>query len=409
MIRQTWKMAWDAVCANKLRSFLTMLGIIIGVMTLVVLVSIAQGASSSVSDEISGIGTNYLTVRISDDKDQPITLSEFRELFSDEAIAGAAPVGNASVTAKSGYTSASMTLVGTTGSYLDIMGMELQSGRFLKNTDLDNHSHVVVITSDTAVEIFGRADAVGEALSLNGKKFLVVGVLTEDSTSSSTGLGQMGGSTDSDSEETATVALEGYIPFSTLCRISDNIRSVTQFYVSSADEESMDMAENVTEQILLERLDNDEDAFSVQSQSDVMEAMQNVDNTMTLMLGGIAAVSLLVGGIGIMNIMLVSVTERTREIGIRKAIGAGKGSILLQFLMEAMVLSLLGCATGILLSYGILQIAGKWMSDVMTFGLDWKVAGIAALFSGVIGVVFGLYPASKAAGKKPIDALRYSG
>lgn len=403
MIRQTLKMSWNAIRSNKLRSFLTMLGIIIGVVALVVLVSIASGATSSVAGEISGIGSNYLTVRISDDKENPVTYTEFTTLLTDEEIGAAAPAGTSSVTAKSGYTSGTMTLTGTTGGYAQIMDLAVRYGRFLKNTDQDNHSYVVVITSDTAVEFFGHADAEGETLSLDGKKFLVVGVLEEESSSSGLSMGS------SSESGTSTVSLEGYIPYTTLCRMSDSIRDVTQFYVSSVSEESMDGAEEAVERIMLNRLKGDEDAFTIQNQSDIMEAAQNVSNTMALMLGGIAAVSLLVGGIGIMNIMLVSVTERTREIGIRKAIGAGRGSIMFQFLMEALILSLLGCVIGIGSSLGILQIIEMVIGDAMSFQMNWQTAGVAAGFSVIIGAVFGWYPARQAAGKKPIDALRYSG
>lgn len=403
MIRQTLKMSWNAIRSNKLRSFLTMLGIIIGVVALVVLVSIASGATSSVADEISGIGSNYLTVRISDDKENPVTYTEFTTLLTDEEIGAAAPAGTSSVTAKSGYTSGTMTLTGTTGGYAQIMDLAVRYGRFLKNTDQDNHSYVVVITSDTAVEFFGHADAEGETLSLDGKKFLVVGVLEEESSSSGLSMGS------SSESGTSTVSLEGYIPYTTLCRMSDSIRDVTQFYVSSVSEESMDGAEEAVERIMLNRLKGDEDAFTIQNQSDIMEAAQNVSNIMALMLGGIAAVSLLVGGIGIMNIMLVSVTERTREIEIRKAIGAGRGSIMFQFLMEALILSLLGCVIGIGSSLGILQIIEMVIGDAMSFQMNWQTAGVAAGFSVIIGAVFGWYPARQAAGKKPIDALRYSG
>ena len=324
-------------------------------------------------------------------------------MLTDEEIGAAAPAGTSSVTAKSGYTSGTMTLTGTTGGYAQIMDLAVRYGRFLKNTDQDNHSYVVVITSDTAVEFFGHADAEGETLSLDGKKFLVVGVLEEESSSSGLSMGS------SSESGTSTVSLEGYIPYTTLCRMSDSIRDVTQFYVSSVSEESMDGAEEAVERIMLNRLKGDEDAFTIQNQSDIMEAAQNVSNTMALMLGGIAAVSLLVGGIGIMNIMLVSVTERTREIGIRKAIGAGRGSIMFQFLMEALILSLLGCVIGIGSSLGILQIIEMVIGDAMSFQMNWQTAGVAAGFSVIIGAVFGWYPARQAAGKKPIDALRYSG
>ncbi len=409
MIFQSVKMAWSAITANKLRTFLTMLGIIIGVAALIVLVSIADGATTSVTDEISGMGASYLTVSITDDKENPLRWKELSEFMEPEEIEAAAPYARTSVTAKSGYTSGTMTLVGTTGCYAQIQEMEVQSGRFLKNADVENNSYVVVLTSDTAVELLGRADVAGETISLNGRSFLVAGVLDEDSTSSLTGNmgGNMSTGTSEDSENT-TVSLEGYIPYSTMTRVSDNILDVTQFYVSAASEETLEYAEKAITQKMLERFGNDEDAFTVTDQSEIMEAMESVNDTMSLMLGGIAAISLLVGGIGIMNIMLVSVTERTREIGIRKAIGAGRGSIMLQFLIEALLVSMLGCLAGIGVSWLILQIAGMLMPS-MTFTMSMGVVWISVGFSGIIGVGFGLYPADKAARKKPIDALRHSG
>ena len=377
MIWQTCKMSWSAICSNKLRSFLTMLGIIIGVAALIVLVSIADGASSSVSEQISDMGASYLTVRITDDKENPVRIGEFNHLMQDEALEAAAPLGKTSVTAKSGYTSGNMSLTGTTGSYFEIMNLELSSGRSLKQTDIDNNSLVVIVSADTAVEFFGRADAVGEKLSLDGKSFLVVGVLLEDNSSLTSSQTISSASSDNDSE---TVTLEGYIPYSTLTRMTDNVLDITQFYVSSADQESMDRAKSAVEQIMLERPGGDEDAFTVTDQSEIMSAMESVDSTMSLMIGGIAAISLLVGGIGIMNIMLVSVTERTREIGIRKAIGAGRGGIMLQFLLEALMVSMMGCMSGIGISLLILKIAGRIMKDTMSFQADIRVVWISVIF-----------------------------
>ena len=405
MIRQTWKMAWSAVWSSKLRTFLTMLGIIIGVAALIILVSVAGGASDSVSSQISSMGTSYLTVQINDDKENPLRLSEFSTLFSNsEEIAEAAPIGRTSVTAKSGYTHGTMNLYGTTGSYFRIMGQELSSGRWMKQTDVENHSNVIILTYDTAVEFFGHSNAEGETILLGGKTFQIIGVLAEDESA------QSGMTVKEDSDDsTQTVTLEGYIPYSTLTRLSDNALDITQFYLSSSDEESMDAAEDAAEEILYERFGQDEDAYSVQDQSEIMETMQEVNQTMSWMIGGIAAISLLVGGIGIMNIMMVSVTERTREIGIRKAIGAGRLSIMLQFLMEAVIVSMIGCGIGIAGSWCTLKILGIVMAESMSFSMNWKVVGIAVVFSAVIGIGFGLYPAAKAAAKKPIDALRYSG
>ena len=255
MIKQTWKMAISAVFANKMRTFLTMLGIIIG-----------DGATSSVSDSISSIDSNYLTVQISDDKENPVRISEIYDLFDDKAIEAAAPIGRTSATGKSGYTSGTMTLYGTTGAYFDIMNTALSVGRTLKNVDVDNNSYVIVITEDTAIEFFGRANAEGENLSVNGMSFKVIGVVSQDEATQSTTAVVSSSSEDEDS--TGSVTLEGYIPYSTLTRIGNTSLDITQFYVSSADEKTMDNAQAAVEQIMLDRLNNDEDAFSIVNRSD---------------------------------------------------------------------------------------------------------------------------------------------
>lgn len=391
MIYQSLKMAWKSIASNKMRSFLTMLGIIIGVASLIVLVSIAGGATNSVTDQIASMGTNLLTVSIQDDKENPLKLSELSE-FVDEDISMVAPVAQSSVTAKSGYTSSTMTVYGTTAAYYDIQGLELGTGRFLKTTDIENHTYTAVLNEYAATELIGRADAVGETIALDGKEYLIVGVLEEEDTT-------IGSTSD---------RLEAYIPFTSLTRLADNVLYVTSFYAASADEESMDGAEASMTEKLLARFGQDEEAFTIVNQSTLMETMSSVTDTLALMLGGIAAISLVVGGIGIMNIMLVSVTERTKEIGIRKAIGAGRGSIMMQFMLEALMLSLMGCAVGIGLSWAVLQIAGRLVSD-MTFTISLPVVGVAVLFSATIGMIFGIYPANKAAGKHPIDALRFAG
>ena len=198
-----------------------------------------------------------------------------------------------------------------------------------------------------------------------------------------------------------------YIPFTSLERLSDSVSDVTSFVANADSDDDLSTAESALNTYLLGRFENDSDAFTITNQSEVADTMSSVMNTMAIMLGGIAAISLLVGGIGIMNIMLVSVTERTREIGIRKAIGAGQGSIMTQFLIEALMVSLMGDAIGVGLSWVALRIIAL-VSDY-DYPLDTRVVIVATLFSLAIGLIFGIYPARKAARKKPIDALHYTG
>ena len=270
-------------------------------------------------------------------------------------------------------------------------------GRWLKTSDVENHTYVCVINETTASEVIGYVDCIGQAIDLNGVQYTVVGVLSEDQ-ESLTSLVSSG-------------SLVAYLPYSSLIRLSDSLTGdVTSFCVSAPENGTMDTAEAAMTQILMNRFEEDEDAFDVSAQSILEDTMSSVTSVLTILLGGIAAISLIVGGIGIMNIMLVTVTERTREIGIRKAIGANRGTILSQFLMEAVVLCMLGCGLGIFLSWAILQTVTTVVSSLdMTFSLDGSVVLIAVIFCFVIGVVFGLYPANKAAKMKPIDALHYGG
>ena len=393
MIPQAVKMAWKSIASNKMRSFLTMLGIIIGVMSLVVLVSLASGTTDSVTDQISSMGSNLLTVNIQDDKGNPLKLSDISALTEEDEIEEAAPVSQANTTASSTYSEEDATVYGTTGAYQNIQNLELAQGRFLKGTDVQNHTNVAVINAGLAKEVMGRMDVVGESIKLDGVEYLIVGVLAADESDSST-----------------TENYEAYIPYTSLIRLTDSVSpEVSTLCVSATSQDSLEDAQTVLERMMLERFGQDEDAFTIRNQSTIMEAMENVTNTLALLLGGIAAISLLVGGIGIMNIMLVSVTERTREIGIRKAIGAGRGTIMLQFLIEALLISLMGCAIGIFFSWGTLRIISGVGGEDANYALSVGVVWIAIVFSIGIGVIFGIYPANKAAKKKPIDALRYVG
>ena len=393
----SFKMALRSISSNKMRAALTMLGIIIGVMALVVLVSLVNGATSSVTDAVSGLGTSMLTVSISDDKGMPLDLDTVNGYMEEDGVGLVAPYTSSSVTATGDEASGEVTVYGTTPAFYDVQGMQMSMGRFLKTSDVENHTYVCVINETAATELIGYVDCVDQAISLNGVEYTIVGVLSDNE--------------DSLTSMMTSGSMAVYLPYTSLLRLSDSLTSeVTTFYVSAPEDGTMETVEAAMTNILMERFEDDEDAFSVSSQSVLEDTMSSITSILTILLGGIAAISLVVGGIGIMNIMLVTVTERTREIGIRKAIGASRGTILSQFLMEAVVLCMLGCGLGIFLSWAILQTVTTVVSSLnMTFSLDGGVVLIAVAFCFVIGVVFGLYPANKAAKMKPIDALHYGG
>lgn len=394
---QSLKMALKSIAGNKMRAFLTMLGIIIGVMALVVLVSLVNGATSSVTDAVDSLGSDLLTVTISDSKGNPVTLDTLDEWSQEEDIGELAPVSTTSSTVKYDSTSDSITVYGTTRSYYDIQGLSLSLGRFLTSSDIDNNTYVCVINETTATSLVGYLDCVGEEISIDGMKFLIVGVLEDDD--------------DSLTSVFSSGSMVAYIPYTTLYRLSSTVSSeITEFYVSAEEEGSVDAAETAITALLYERFEEDEDAYSVSSQDVLEDTVSSITSILTVLLGGIAGISLLVGGIGIMNIMLVTVTERTREIGIRKAIGASRGVILRQFLIEAVVICMIGCAIGIILSWAILSLVTVAVSSLsLTFNMNMKVVLVAVVFCFLIGVIFGLYPANKAAKMRPIDALHYGG
>ena len=395
-----FKMALRSIGANKMRALLTMLGIIIGVMALVVLVSLVNGATTSVTDRMASLGSNYVQAYIwggGGSGGEGVTIDELEEwVESEPLIESVAPQSASNAMAKFGSKSQNMTVCGTTPSYYEINGLKLTAGRFLKTADLQNNSRVCVLGPSTADTLVGYTDCVGEEISLDGMKYVIVGVLSE--------------------EENLMTSLNistltAYIPYTSLMRLSSSVTAdVTSFVLSAADGATVAQAETAIKEILTERFQEDEDAYSVRSMNVMEDAMSSITSVLSILLGGIAGISLIVGGIGIMNIMLVTVTERTREIGIRKAIGASRGTILRQFLMEAVVLCMIGCAIGIFLSWSILRIAAVVASSLsMRFALNGTVVFIAVVFCFAIGVIFGLYPANKAAKMKPIDALHYGG
>ena len=392
------KMALRSIGANKMRAALTMLGIIIGVMALVVLVSLVDSATSSITSEVSSLGSSLLTVRVSDDKGIPVKLQDLENWVDTEpSIAAMAPYATSMATGKFGTESADFNVYGVTQDEYKIQSMQLIMGRFIAASDVKNSNRVCVILEGTAEDLIGYKDCLGKEISLNGIKYTVVGVLEDE-------------------EESLATILSGgmktaYIPYTSLMRLStDNGSTISTFYIGAAEGYTLDQAEEVMKNLLLERFNEDDDAFSISSQNMIEEAMGRISNFLNILLGGIAAISLIVGGIGIMNIMLVTVTERTREIGIRKAIGASRRTILVQFLIEAVVLCMLGCALGIFVSWGILQIISAiTVSASISFRLNGRVVVLSVLFCFLIGVIFGLYPANKAAKMKPIDALHYGG
>ncbi len=392
------KMALRSIGANKMRAALTMLGIIIGVMALVVLVSLVDSATSSITSEVSSLGSSLLTVRVTDDKGVPVKLQDLEAWVDTEpSIAAVAPYGASTATGKFGTESADFNVYGVTQDEYKIQSMQLTMGRFIAASDVKNSNRVCVIPEGTAEDLIGYKDCLGKEISLNGIKYTVIGVLEDE-------------------EESLATILSGgmktvYIPYTSLMRLStDNGSTISTFYIGAAEGYTLDQAEEVMKNLLLERFNEDDDAFSISSQNMIEEAMGRISNFLNILLGGIAAISLIVGGIGIMNIMLVTVTERTREIGIRKAIGASRRTILVQFLIEAVVLCMLGCALGIFVSWGILQIISAITASAsISFRLNGRVVVLSVLFCFLIGVIFGLYPANKAAKMKPIDALHYGG
>ncbi len=390
MIFQSFKMAIKAINSNKTRSFLTILGVIIGVVAIVVLVAIGQGTNAAVINNIESMGTNLITANIQGRRStSKVTLEGLNTLRENENIESVAPLSNVSGKVKAGTTLyEDGQVMGTTADYQNIKGWTLEKGRFIQKPDLDNRSFVAVLGKEAAQELYGHMEVLGETFTLNGYTFTVVGVLNEIGSSSS-------GSGDN----------QIILPFTLVERIFFQ-PGVTNFYVSATSNETVDLAKERVETFLGEIFET-ESQYHIFSQNEMLNSLNETTQSLTLMLGGIAAISLLVGGIGIMNIMMVSVSERTKEIGIRKAIGAARGNILLQFLIEALVVSVMGGLIGLGISVAVCGFLEKTLE--MTVKLSPVVSFLAIGFSVFIGVVFGLYPANKASKLRPIEALHYEG
>jgi len=393
-----------ALRANKLRSALTMLGIIIGVAAVIAMVGIGNGATASITSQIQGMGSNLLTISPGQSNSggvnggagssATLTMNDASKIQAlGSAVKAVAPVAssNAQVVLGSGNTSTSIN--GTTESYETIKNVTMARGRFITKADVDSSARVAVLGSTVVESLMGSANAtiVGKIIKINNVPFQVIGVTTAT------------GSTGFQSSDDMITA-----PITTVQARLIGKKTVRSILVSASSADKMQAAQDEITAALHKShkiQQGKTDDFRVQNQADMLATMTSVTQTLTMLLGGIAGISLLVGGIGIMNIMLVSVTERTREIGIRKAIGAKGNDILLQFLIEAVVLSALGGGIGIALGYGGSTLAGKALK--LSTSISMTSVLVAFGFSAGIGIIFGVFPARKAAAMDPIDALRY--
>ncbi len=379
------KMAFKNIKSNKLRSGLTMLGLIIGIASVIVLVGIGTGATSSVTDSVKSLGTDILTLTISS-SDVTYEYEQVDELLEIANVEKVAPYKSISATASRGTTTSSRaSILATNDNYLEITNTDLAKGRRISLIDIENSTKVCILGSEIAESLFSLTEPVGQTIKLDGDKYTVIGVLTEQGTS-------MGNNVD----DMILIPLTTAVYF-------DEDTSISDVYFKLEDEDKIDMTSTLIGNYLRETLLISSDYYSVSSQDSMLDTMDSITDTLTLLLGGIASISLVVGGIGVMNVMLVSVTERTKEIGIRKSLGARKRDILIQFLIEALVLSLLGGLIGVVFGLVIGIVAENFG---LTFTASGSIILIAFLSSAGIGMIFGIFPAYRAACLRPIDALR---
>jgi putative ABC transport system permease protein len=388
------RLALSRLRTGRVRAVLTMLGVIIGVASVVALVGVANGTTSNITTRLASLGTNLLTVSPTteaSDGSTSLSLDDAAAIGELDPISGVAPEVSTSLTVSAGDETTTTTIVGTTASYADVRAYEVWQGTFLTEPAVERDLRVAVLGNSTAEDLGLDETDLGTEISIGGIPFQVIGILQPK-----------GGSGFQDPDDQVMV------PVGTVQKYfvgGDGVRTIGVSVVAGGD---MDVASDEITALLRERHEiasADEDDFSIFDQTQLLEAASSISGTLALLLGGIASISLVVGGIGIMNIMLVSVRERTREIGIRKAIGARGRDILAQFLVEALTLSLLGgfigIAVGVVISAGIGQLAG-W-----GFAFDPTTVVAAVLFSVLVGVLFGVWPARQAARLDPITALRY--
>ena len=398
--------ALESLSANKLRSALTILGIVIGVGAVIALVSIGRGAQATITDSIQGIGTNLIFVFRGGSEDvrnpKPVTLGDAQAIadpFQAPSVAGVAPVLQGSGKVAFGGESSTTTLSGVTPEYAAVRNYKVAEGEFINESHMLGQASVVLLGTEVAENLFGRREGlVGETVRIEGQPFRILGVMEE-----------RGGSGFSNEDD------QVFVPLTTaqarLLRRATRDR-VDLILVQAVSAEAVPQANEEVAQILRQRHRTQIglDDFTLLSQQDFLDTASTITGVLTIFLGGIAAISLLVGGIGIMNIMLVSVTERTREIGLRKAVGAHKRDILVQFLTESSVLSLFGGIIGILLGWVIAFVVGQ-IAQANNAPIDPRIGIdvilLATIFSTAVGLFFGLYPANRAASLEPVEALRY--
>ena len=390
---QSFKMALRSIWGNKMRSFLTMLGIIIGVGAVIILVSIVNGYMSYMIESFTSMGVNRITVSYVAMPSRSIDVDEFYDFYMENSdlYQQMTPTVSVSATVKHGLDTMDSTSVGGYGEeYLDIMGYGIGAGRSLLYSDMASRQKVAFIGDYVAEELYGSAEnAVGETIKINGDAYTVVGVAerqTEDA---------------ADFDDGCTDDFV-WIPYSRAVKLSRNA-NITSYTFTSWDTDSTDACTEALESFLYDHLLN-ENLYTVTAMSSLLDSLNEQIGMMSMMLGGIAGISLLVAGVGVMNIMLVSVTERTREIGIRKALGAKRRVILQQFIIEAAVTSTIGGVIGII--FGALCSTG--IGSLIGIEAPPTVGAVIVSFSVSVGIglIFGFMPASRASKLSPIDALR---
>ena len=402
MYKESFLMAWASLIANKMRSILTMLGIIIGVAAVIALVSIGNGVKQDIQNSISSLGSNLLMVmpgaprtpgvRPTAGSMKSLKVADYEAIAKLDGVKAVSPMTNGAYVVIYQNKNWTTSVSGVNADYLDVNNWTMKSGRFLSNKNIQNRERVAVVGKTVAKNLFGDEDPVGAEIRVKNIPFRVIGVLN------SKGSGAMG----NDQDDMVI------IPYTTAMERVDGIDYLRMLYVVAKDENGIDRLQSDIENLLRVRhgiKDTNLDDFNIQNMNSIMETMEETTGTLTLFLGAVAAISLVVGGIGIMNIMLVSVTERTREIGIRKALGATYFVIVTQFLIEAVVISLMGGLIGIALGIGASKLIS--LASGMSTVISVPTIVLSFAFSMAIGLVFGIYPARKAAKLNPIDALHY--